>query len=438
MKPNRLNDLLLVVFFVGVFIQNATISIGTVQIGSILLPMGLFVLRVMAGGLPVVRTGHFRPVMLFLGYVLLRMFTSPHTGEALVVMVYFLLDALVMVAAYTFVLYALRNRRQDLVVRSVNAIMLCTVLIYAFVFVTVDTATLGQHLMYLRDEGVRAAASFFDPMSYVIVENRVMRLNGFYLDPNYWSLYALVGLYIVVLLSPVSGTGAKSGGWMYLRYLPAGLSMLLTFSRGAILGILLLLGSALGRMILENPRQGAKVLVRVGVGLGVLGPLALYGIFDSEQLRQLLFEKTVSDMDNTYNARPFIWLSYLTIYAGWGPERLLFGMGLNRLYFEDVGFFISAHNLIFQLLGSLGFVGVVLYLYTAGHLTAVLARARRRAMGTLRSPYFVSLQFLAVLLLLSLFEDPMFHFPYWLFMGVALGMVRYHELWPATSSQTDG
>jgi len=431
MKPSRTNDLLLLVFFAGVFIQNATVSIGTVQIGSILLPVGLFVLRVLAGGLPLVRTTHFTPILLFLGYVTLRALTSPHFGEALVVLVYFLLDATVMLGAYTFTLYALRNNRQGLVIRAVNAVMLATVVIYGFVFLNVEVNTLGQHLTYLRDVGVRAAASFFDPMSYVIVENRVMRLVGFYLDPNYWAMYVLAGLYAVVLMNRLSPRRAGPFGWSYLRFLPCVLSMVLTFSRGAILGLVLLLLSSLGALLLQNPRRGLTVLVWAGLIVGVVGPVVLYSVFDSELLKQLLFEKTVNDLENTQDARPFIWLSYLGIYTTWGPEWLLFGVGLNRIYYEqDVGFFISAHNLILQLMGNLGLVGVGLYLYTVGYLATVLTRAARRLKGKLAQPYLISLQFLAVLLFLSMFLDPMFHLPYWLFSGVAYGVVRYFELWP--------
>lgn len=428
MKPNRLNDLLLIVFFVGVFIQNATVSIGSVQIGSILVPIGFFVVQVLTHRLPIVRSTYFNPVLLFLGYVLLRMFTSPQFGEAVVVMVYFFIDALVMVGVYTLIFYALRNRRQRLVVRSISGVMLVTVLIYGFVFVTTDNQTLAQSLNRRHEEGLRAGASFFDPLTYVTLENQVMRLYGFYLDPNYWALYAFAGLFLITIMKMTERRTVESG-WTYFAYLPPILSGVLTFSRGSLLGLFLLFLCIASYLLLFNPKQRLPVAGYVAAGVGLASLIVLPFLYDFEFLNKLLFEKTANDLVDSTMSRPFIWTTYLFIFSNWSVTNLLFGVGMSRLIHEQIGFFMPPHNFIFQLVATFGLVGMSLHLFMTGFLIRLLLISRRRFSGW-SWLYTLCVMFFGVLLVMCLFLDTVYHLPYWMMLGAGIGLVRYSELQP--------
>lgn len=424
MNPNRLNDGLMIVFFVSLFVQNATFTVGSVQIGFFIVPLLLFVLRVLSGKLRVVLTPRFRVAGLFLAYAVVRAFTSPHVGEALVVLVYFALDFLVMVACCTFVVYALQHHRERVIVGAVNALMGVSVLIYLYLFARYDVNTLLHNFVDLRDTGagIRANASFFDVMSYTTVEGSVLRFNGFYLDPNYWGMYAMVGLYMVVILSLRRRPGEGGRGW-YLRFAPPLLSGLFTFSRGFIVSLMVVLLTVTAFTLVSNPRQAVGLLLRVA-GAGLLLVLVLLPtLYDDAMLANLFIEKTQGDIAQTSIARPFVWLTYLTIFANWSAFNLLFGVGLNRLFYEDVGFFMATHNFVLQLVAMLGLVGLALHACMSVYLARLASWARRRFADE-RLTYAVNLSFLAGLLLVFLFIDPLYHFPYWIYSGVTLGLVE--------------
>ncbi len=429
MKSSRTGDLLLVVFFTGIFIQNATLSIGGVQIGYILLPVGLFMIAGYTNLISLIQSSYFQWYFVFFFYALLRMFTSPHFGEAVVQMVYFGLDFIVMFACYTFVMYAIRNNRQRLVIGSINAVMLATILIYVYIFTTYDLNTLGQNTNVLHSDNMRLTGGFWNSMNYVITENRILRLNGFYLDPNYWALYTFAGLFLIAVMKLSVKNREATTLWSYASYIPPLISCLLTFSRGAILGLLLLMFSILFYLLLSNPKRGIKVLFYSALGFSLLLGLVLFTFFDIELLNQLLLEKTVNDINDTEVSRPFIWTTYLLTFINWPVTKLLFGVGMNRLFYEDVGFFISPHNFIFQLISLLGVIGMALHLAMTGFLIRLLLRARVRFRENAWL-FFVSLLFFGAFLVMSLFLDTIFHFPYWIISGTIMGLIRYHELWP--------
>jgi hypothetical protein len=425
MTPSRLNDGLMALFFVSLFIQNATFSVGSVQVGFFIIPALLVVGRALQGKLRVVLTPRFRVAGVFLAYAVVRAFTSPHVGEALVVLVYFALDFLVMVACCTFVVYALRHRRERFIVGPINVLMGASVLIYLYLFASFDANTILYNFVELRDTGagIRANASFFDLLSYSTVESGVLRFNGFYLDPNYWGMYAMTALYVVVVLSLHGHRTGEGGRWWYLRFAPPLLSGLFTFSRGFIVSLLVVVLTITAFTLINNPRQAIGLLLRVGAAVVVLAAVLLPTLYDDSLLTALFIEKTQGDIDQTSIARPFVWLTYLTIFANWPAENLFFGVGLNRLFYEDVGFFMATHNFVLQLVAMLGLLGLALHFYMSAYLARMLGWARRSFTGE-RLTYAVSLSFLVGLLLVFLFLDPLYHFPFWIYSGVSIGLVE--------------
>lgn len=425
MNQNRINDGLMALFFASLFIQNATFTIGSVQVGFFIVPVLLFVLRVLSGKLRVVVTSRFRVAGVFLVYAVVRAFTSPHVGEALVVLVYFALDFLVMAACCTFVVYALQNHRERVIVGAINALMGVSVLIYLYLFVRYDANTLLYNFVDLRDTGagIRANASFFDLMSYTTVENNILRYNGFYLDPNYWGMYALVGLYVVVILSLYRHRSGESGRGWYLSFAPPLLSGLFTFSRGFIVSVMIVLVAVTAFTLVNDPRRAVGFLLRVAGGVLILVVGLLPILYDDALLTGLFIDKTQGDIDQTSIARPFVWLTYLTIFANWPAVRLLFGVGLSRTFYEDVGFFMATHNFVMQLVAMLGLVGLALHAYMSIYLARLAGWARRRFADG-RLTYAVNLSFLAGLLMVFLFIDPLYHFPFWVYSGVTIALVE--------------
>lgn len=425
MTARRDTTLLMMFFFVSVFIQNATVSIGSVQIGFIIVPVVLFGVQVLRGRIALVKSGHFWALGLFLGYVFLRAFASPKFGEALVVLVYFGLDATVLLMCYTFVIYARETGQENRVVLSVNALMMASVLIYLYLYARYDVASLAENYDFLREDNIRLAGSFWDIKGYTQVEGEILRFNGFYYDPNAWGLYTFVALYLIAMmkLSQPRRVGFRS----YLSYVPALLSGLFTFSRAIMLGLLMVGVAVLLNAFVHNPRQGLRLLLGTVLGLAVvmfwLVPL-LYGDSVTETL---LVNKTTADLDVNVVARPLIWQSYLTIFSNWPIEKLLFGVGLNRLFYEDVGFFMATHNFVLQLTAVLGLTGLALHLWMSVYLGRLIAWMRRQLPAD-RLRYGVSMSFLIGTLFICFFIDPLYQFPYWMFSGITLGMIRHDQV----------
>ncbi len=431
MTARRDTTLLMMFFFVSVFIQNATVSIGTVQIGFFIVPVGLFIAQVVRGRLPLVKTRHFWVLGLFLGYVVLRTATSPNFGEALVVLVYLSLDAMVLLMCYTFVLYARETGQESRIILSINALMTVSILIYLYLYVRYDPAELAENFELLREENIRLSGSFWDVKSYTQVEGTVLRFNGFYYDPNAWGLYSFTGLYIVTILK-LSQTPALtqpfSLAWLrgYLPFVPSVLSALFTFSRGTMLGLLMVCVAVLLNVFANNPRQGLRLLLGTLVALGLVTFGLVPLLFGDSVLETLLINKTTGDLDADTLARPLIWRTYLGIFADWPIYKLLFGVGMNRRFYEDVGFFMATHNYVLQLAAMLGLVGLGLHVLMCAYLARLLAWARRQFPAH-RLRYGIGLSFLLGILLISFFIDPLYQFPFWMYSGVTFGMIQHDQ-----------
>lgn len=432
MKARRDTTLLTGFFFASVFIQNATFSVGTVQIGFILVPVVLFAFFFFRRRIGFVPTPYFRVSFIFLGYALIRTFTSPHLSEALVVLVYLGLDFVVMFMTYAFTVYVRYHRLEHVVILSVNGLMLVGVLIYLYLYSNYDPLTIATNFEAMRQENIRKAGSFWDVMSYASAEGDVLRFNGFYLDPNNWGLYAFTGLYFVTVMKLCLDAEKTPPYWLrgtfgYLAYLPTLLSCLFTFSRGVMLGLVVVGVSVLVSAFRSNPRLGLRLLVGTTIGFAGLALWLVPLLYGDSVLETLLINKTTGDLDQTSIARPFVWQTYLMIFSNWSGIQLLFGVGMSRVFYEDVGFFMATHNYIMQILAMMGLVGLSLHLYMSYYL-ALIIRAGQGMFRSARFRYGIKFSFLVGTLLISFFIDPLYQLPFWMFSGMTIGLVQYDQL----------
>ena len=434
MKARRDTTLLAGFFFVSVFIQNATFTIGTVQIGFILVPVVWFAVYFFRRRIGIVPTPYFWVSFLFLGYSVFRTFTSPHLGEALIVLVYLGLDFVVMFMTYAFTMYVRHNNLERVVILSVNGLMLVSACIYLYLYFNYDANTLAVNYEGMRQDNIRKVGSFWNVMTYATAEGDVLRFNGFYLDPNNWGLYAFTGLYFVTMMKlcePAKPLNQRAS-WLtnafgHWEYLPAVLSCLFTFSRGVMLGLVVVALSVLVGAFRSNPRLGLRLLVGTGLGFGLIVLWIVPVLYGDSVLETLIINKTTGDLDQTSVARPFVWQTYLIIFSNWPGIQLLFGLGLNRAFHEDVGFFMATHNYMMQLIAMMGLIGLALHLYMSAYL-AYLIRAGRRLFTTAGFRYSIKMSFLVGVLLICFFIDTLYHFPFWMYSGMTIGLIQYDQL----------
>jgi O-antigen ligase len=198
---------------------------------------------------------------------------------------------------------------------------------------------------------------FFNPFAFYDMNseyNIIGRSAGFYIDPNISAQAILYGLIFSYTLIP------KNIKILFLLFTLLG--VLVTFSRGGIIGWLIIV-TLLFKYKQIDKKTIVTILLILFISIIILLPILtdiIMGSFDGQSdnlLNRLNFFNTSSKMDASQIERLAILNSAFNLFA----DNPFFGAGLSII--RHWGYSVAPHNMYLMLMAQFGFVGLVLYIY---------------------------------------------------------------------------
>lgn len=202
--------------------------------------------------------------------------------------------------------------------------------------------------------------SYLDPNAYRFGSLRFIRLQGLSGNPNYYS----VDLNIAISLNLVVNNLFKKATTKRISItcvLLLTIIGLMTFSKSFIITGVITIVLYLGYELLARRKAGSiwKLLILIFVGVTII-----YALDSVEMIKAVFarFSESGDDIGNFTSGRTVIWITYID-YMLENPVSLFLGFGLNAPKLQVGSIYYPTHNLILEMLYSVGIAGGVLYMY---------------------------------------------------------------------------
>lgn len=251
---------------------------------------------------------------------------------------------------------------------------------------------LGSSFIGTMKESWSRISNYYDDIDHIYVAGvRSMRFSGLNSDPNYYSIAAIIAIFLCLRLffnkngSPVL-TGVTSAILIFFG--------LISYSKMFLLGIALLLLV----FIIHRLKSVKQALITL-LGLALVAGVFLIWAYDSGYIPTILNRLVTDDIST---GRFDIWKDYLT-YIIESPKTLLFGDGLGCDYYNSKG----PHNAYIEIIFHLGIVGSILFLATVWKLMDSKKYIKRKPMD-----YMLLIIFLVIVCTLGILmiNDLVFYF----------------------------
>lgn len=227
--------------------------------------------------------------------------------------------------------------------------------LYLIIFVGLDVVSYRLNII------TNAKLLENDIISFIFYDGFLPRYNGYRLDPNFWGLYVIFSLYIILVIKELNPKKTK---YFNAAFVFSIISILFTASRSAIITLLGIFMLRKILIIIRKSKLNLKFSIKskslkkwiiVLVLLIILSiPIINYGmkIIDKEFF---VSRYTFTDIDSS---RLMVWEKYLT-----NNKELLIGSGLTRWLRMNVNNIKkTSHNTYIFLYHTTGLIGLILFL----------------------------------------------------------------------------
>jgi hypothetical protein len=303
----------------------------------------------------------FSPLLIFF---FLITYNSVNKEEHIISIVYLLI--LLGVSRIIFSNIDFLKLNSEKIYKSLSLIHLIGVISFLYLVIFVGLEGVSYRLSLIKN----AKLLENNLISFIFYDGFLPRYNGYILDPNFWGLYVIFGLYIILVLKELNPNKIK---YFELSFVLSIISILFTASRGAIIT---LIGIFMLRKILIIIRESKlickfnikakslKKLIIVLVLLVILSiPIINYGvkIVDKDFF---ISRYSFTDLDSS---RISVWARYLN-----KSDNPLIGNGLTRwLRLNSSNFYKTSHNTYIFIYYTSGLIGLFLFSLVPGGLLII-------------------------------------------------------------------
>jgi hypothetical protein len=227
--------------------------------------------------------------------------------------------------------------------------------LYLIIFVGLDVVSYRLNII------TNAKLLENDIISFIFYDGFLPRYNGYRLDPNFWGLYVIFSLYIILVIKELNPKKTK---YFNAAFVFSIISILFTASRSTIITLLGIFMLRKILIIIRKSKLNLKFSIKskslkkwivVLVLLIILSiPIINYGmrIIDKEFF---VSRYTFTDIDSS---RLMVWEKYLT-----NNKELFIGSGLTRWLRLNVNNIKkTSHNTYIFLYYTTGLIGLILFL----------------------------------------------------------------------------
>lgn len=419
-KLSQVITLTVGLFILSLFVHNIFLSFGGITIGLIVLPVSLF------GSLWIYNKIGFdlngaNPYFIFVLYAILGSVLGSPDKEDLLALVYLVLCLVVFLLTISCVKWFDLLQLHGLIYYVIFGVTLVGLFFYVYSILNLSIEDVAEaygtaNIEVRRDVG-------FNPKGFVLVDGGSLRYNGFYFDPNYWSLYVIISFaFLIVVKEHIQ----KSAFWMCLFAIL--LSGLLTLSRGFIISLLCACLVFWIVVLVNRPVQAIRMLFAF-IAILVFFSMIFFVVYSNvEAFASIVDGKFIGEAEAGETPRLTIWADYTArMFLKEDFQHLLFGFGMTR-DFRKYGFFAEVpHNLLLYILSQLGLVGLFLYASLYVRLIYILFKIKTKVTSLFTLRYGL-LFCLIMLTVASFFLDPLFHYPFWVLSGIIVGVGKVSEL----------
>lgn len=278
-----------------------------------------------------------------------------------------------------------------------------------------------EHILNLRESVEERRDLANTLVSLVWYEGLIIRYNGFYVDPNFWSFHLVFALMLLYSINDKN----KSKMAKYTISITL-FSIFLAFSRGSFVALILICVIYFLILLFFN-RISSKVIVNIFkiIFTIILLSISLYLFATNTDIisSDFLFSRFSSDQIEG-NSRTYKWVIYIDNLLNY-DFGLLFGLGLSRVvnYFTD----FSSHNVYIFMLYNFGLLGLSCFII----MILIILKRLLRKMNLNKEKdfklYALSFSFIVGLLLQALFIDVFFTIPLWGIIVLGYSISKYRS-----------
>ncbi|OYU67390.1 MAG: hypothetical protein CFE22_04795 [Cytophagaceae bacterium BCCC1] len=407
MSKNIFTTVISILFFNFIFIQNYTFNLGFINIGLIIIPICLSIFLFLYSGRVIKYYDNTNlPIFIFLVYLFIRGTFSDDILEAVIYFSYVVLCILIMYLTYVFTNYVIQFSLIRPILITVNLLLIFSIGIYFYLSWILTPDEISILFTAFREAGARSNREI---TSFVTSESGTIRFNGYYFDPNYWAMYATMALTIISCFSIILfKANPKKSLFIFLFIIPSILAIVLTFSRGAILSMLL--SSILLFFFLYKTRSVFFKSYFLFSAAIVFVSSFIFLSFLTEIIETFVL-KFSNENEALENTRSNIWGLYINHLSNVELDKLIFGYGLKRdPSIEHIK--MSTHNLFLYLIVKQGLLGLFSYLL-------IIFVFIKRNFFIMKNNILHILSSLGVLAIIfqSFFLDPLYHLPFWVLIA---------------------
>lgn len=370
-------------------------------------------------GRPVKIPSHAKPLLVFLGILLL---TVPFSQNLFKSLAFFIKNFFLMGTLFIFALEVLEQPRGRKIFGQTLMCLVTLVFIFGLYQFFTQSLGLGEEL---RNQAMMEEIKRF----------QILRVPSFFASPYAASEFYFLLIPFIMVRSEESSGFDRSIWRLWIGLLIVG--VLLTQQRS---GVLIILFQVVAFKVLEKPGDSFKRFFKTAILLLIVGSLGIF-VLSKTSFGQGMFERmqatfsatSVEDMQDAGSTlvrlqRMFIaWLifqDHIITGVGIGMSPFIYpAYGWNWLQFDG-----GAHNVFLYLLSESGILGLIGFIYWFRKFFRIFARRLVDSAGSDRAFWAGCLVFGASLLLDGLFSG-LWGYPSLIF--IALGFAYMHSRPPA-------
>ncbi|WP_394866661.1 O-antigen ligase family protein [Paraclostridium bifermentans] len=294
-------------------------------------------------------------------YMTVNIFFSTNQKESVLSIVYLTLN--ILVARILFANVEFLKINGDKILKSIYIINIVGLVSYFIVFFFVGLDQVLD-IRYLATDNHKLLENTI--YSFMMYDASLPRYTGYILDPNFWGLYSIFMIYIIVVIQTLND---KKHCFYNRSLITSIISLGLTLSRGNIITILIIWGLYNVLMILKKRRKINKIdnnlilpkTKKIILIMIILGITIGYGVLINSNGINIEFVKERYKFSDAESSRIDVWQTYMDDLDN--LKEVFIGKGLTRNLRLDIsGLSKTSHNTYIFVLYNLGLIGILIFL----------------------------------------------------------------------------